>query len=202
MDPEVLDTIHISSPNFLKILQNSFDTLFNNAIQVNEKFIHYENELDPLPATLRFRIYNDISDQVSLFIDSSYFICIYSSIGGMLFACQNYFNHFDEILEKQKAGKHQGVRLITSIRNRNDLKLVKTLMEKGIAIRHIIDRPPFDFAISNNYFTSTIENIADGKLIIDNMLTNDDQANLKFYGRIFEKQWESGIDSEERIKEI
>ncbi len=120
----------------------------------------------------------------------------------MLFACQNYFNHFDEILEKQKAGKHQGVRLITSIRNRNDLKLVKTLMEKGIAIRHIIDRPPFDFAISNNYFTSTIENIADGKLIIDNMLTNGYQANLKFYGGIFEKQWESGIDSEERIKEI
>ena len=37
-------------------------------------------------------------------------------------------------------------------------------------------------------------------MILDNMLLNDNQANLTFYNMIFEKLWNSAMDAEEKLK--
>src|SRR5690606_15587652 len=69
-------------------------------------------------------------------------------------------------------------------------------------IRHAPDRPPFDFALSDKYFACAIERNEENKLILDNMLLNDDRANLTFYNMIFEKLWNSAIGAQARIKEM
>ena len=202
--PDIFDALHSTNSHILLIAQSSFDTLFYNATPVREHLSQndYRDELNPLPTTLRFKINDDISEQMRLFIDHSDHLCIYSSIGGMLFGYQNYYDNFSVIHEKQRNGGHKGIRWITNIRNKNDLKLVKSLKDRGIWIRHVNDNPPFDFALSNKYFGSIIERTADGKMIVDNLMMNDDRANLLFYSMIFEKIWAAGIDSDERIREI
>ena len=72
----------------------------------------------------------------------------------------------------------------------------------GIKIRHINDKPAFDFAISNKYFFSAIDKIDREKTIIDNIFMNDEQSNLAFYNIIFERLWNSATAYEERINEI
>jgi len=144
----------------------------------------------------------EISDQIVHLLNDSEFVYIYSSIGGMLLGYQNYSYYFEEILNKHKLDKHKGIRWLTSIRTKNDLRLVRDLIQRSFKIRHSVDRPPFDFAISDKYFACTIERNEEDKMILDNMLLNDDQANLTFYNMIFEKLWNSAMDAEERVKEI
>ncbi len=186
----------------VSIVKKSFDALFCNSISCLETSTHSDNEYNLLPPSLRFRVDVQISDQITHFLNDSKSVYIYSSIGGMLLGYQNYSEQYEQILTKAKVNQHKGIRWITSIRTRNDLRLVKNMLKMGIQVRHVLDRPPFDFALSDKYFACTIERNEESKLIIDNMLLNDDQSNLTFYNMIFEKLWESAMDSEERIKEI
>lgn len=202
--PDIFDALHSTNTHILLIAQSPFDTLFNNAFPIREYRSpnDYHDEFNPLPTTLRFKLNDDISERMRLFIDDSNYLCIYSSIGGMLFGYQNYYDSFNVIHEKQRNGEHKGIRWITNIRNKNDLKLVNSLRERGIEIRHVNDNPPFDFALSNKYFGLIVERTADGRMIVDNLMMNDDRANLLFFSMIFERIWEVGIDSDERIREI
>lgn len=186
----------------LSVLKESFDTLFLNAISHMETSTHTTDEFNILPPSMRFKVDVEISDQIIHFLSDSKFIYIYSTIGGMLLGYQNYLEQFEQIQIRAKANQHKGIKWITSIRSRNDLRLVKCLLEMGLNIRHVPDSPPFDFALSDKYFACTIERNEESKLVIDNMLLNDDQANLTFYNMIFDKLWESAVDAQDRIKEM
>ena len=186
----------------LSAVKKSFDTLYRNSISFLETSSHSDDEYKILPPALRIKVDAEFSDQIVHFLNNSEFVYIYSSIGGMLLGYQNYSYQFEEILNKHKLNEHKGIRWLTSIRTKNDLKLVRDLIQRGFKIRHSVDRPPFDFAISDKYFACIIERNEEDKMILDNMLLNDDQANLTFYNMIFEKLWNSAMDAEERIKEI
>ncbi len=204
----VLDGIYSNSEDLLSASHSYFEALYSNAATFNTHNVVTVDDTDlseisPLhPSALRFEIDKKIADRLSYFIDRSEFINIYSSIGGMLFEFQNYFENFDSIIAKEKNGLHSGIRWLTSIRNKNDIDLIKSLAKRGIKIRHINEKPAFDFALSDRFFASTIERINDGRMVIDNLFLNDDQANLSFYNIIFEKLWKNGIDYEERLNEI
>lgn len=201
---DLFDASHSTNIHILLIALNSFNSLYSNAFNIREytSSNDYNDEPNPIPDSLRFKINEEISEQMRLFIDDSDYLYIYSSTTGMLFGYQNYYNNFSGIHEKQKKGKHKGIRWVTTIRNKNDLKLIKSLKERGLWIRHVSNNPPFDFALSNKYFGSIMERSEDGKMIVNNLMINDDQANLLFYQMIFEKIWAVGIDSDERIREI
>lgn len=203
MDPQSQDVVFGTSNNaVLSVLRKSFDTLFLNAVSYLETSTQEGDEFNIFPPSMRFKVDVEVSDQIIHFLNSSKLIYIYSTIGGMLLGYHNYLEQFKQIQIKAKNSKHKGIRWITTIRTRNDLRLVKNLLQMGIDIRHMPDRPPFDFAISDKYFACTIERNEQSKLVIDNMLLNDDQANLIFYNMIFEKLWESAMDARDRIKEM
>jgi len=204
----VLNGTYSKSEDLLSASHAYFEALYSNAaIFKNQSVVTSDdidlNDLPPLPpSTPRFEIDKKIADRLSYFLDNSEFINIYSSIGGMLFEFQNYFENFDSIIAKEKNGLHSGIRWLTSIRNKNEIDLIKSLAKSGIKIRHINEKPAYDFALSDRYFASTVERINDGRMVIDNLFLNDDQANLSFYNMIFEKLWKDGIDFEERLNEI
>ncbi len=202
VNPEVQESFSTNNHIILSLVKKSFYTLFRNSISFLETSSHSDDEYKILPPALRFKVDVEISDQIVHFLNDSEFVYIYSSIGGMLLGYQNYFNQFEEILNKHKLNKHKGIRWLKSIRTKNDLILVRDLIQRGIEIRHSVDRPRFDFAISDKYFACTIERNEEGKMILDNMLLNDDRANLTFYKMIFGKLWDSAMNAEERIKEL
>jgi signal transduction histidine kinase len=202
VNPQLQESFSTNNQIVLSAVKKSFDTLFRNSISFLETSSHSDDEYKILPPALRFKADAEISDQIVHFMNDSEYVYIYSSIGEMLLGYHNYSNQFEEILKKHKLNKHKGIRWLTSIRTKNDLRLVRDLIQQGIEIRHSVDRPPFDFAISDKYFACTIERNEEDKMILDNMLLNDDRANLTFYNMIFEKLWNSAMDAEERIKEI
>lgn len=202
VDPQYYNVFSTRSKTILSIVKKSFDTLFLNAISYLETSTQTGDEFNIFPPSIRFKVDVEISDQIIHFLSDSKFVYIYSTIGGMLLGYQNYLEQFEQIQNRAKVKEHKGIRWITSIRTRNDLRLVRNLLQMGIDIRHTPDRPPFDFALSDKYFACTIERNEESKLVIDNMLLNDDRANLTFYNMIFEKLWESAADAQDRIKEM
>jgi signal transduction histidine kinase len=202
VDPQYYNVFSTRSKTILSIVKKSFDTLFLNAISYLETSTQTGDEFNIFPPSMRFKVDVEISDQIIHFLSDSKFVYIYSTIGGMLLGYQNYLEQFEQIQNRAKVKEHKGIRWITSIRTRNDLRLVRNLLQMGIDVRHTPDRPPFDFALSNKYFACTIERNEESKLVIDNMLLNDDRANLTFYNMIFEKLWESAVDAQDRIKEM
>jgi signal transduction histidine kinase len=202
----ILNGIYSNSEDLLSVSHTYFEALFSNAVyyKTQNAGTDVELKIDDHVGTSapRFEIDKKIADKISYFIESSEFIYIYSSIGGMLFEFQNYFENFSSVIAKEKNDLQGGVRWLTSIRNKNDIGLVKSLAKSGVKIRHINEKPAFDFALSDRFFASTIERIDDGRMVIDNLFLNDDQANLSFYNIIFEKLWKNGMDFEERVSEI
>ncbi|VFJ13469.1 ATP-binding protein [Candidatus Nitrosocosmicus franklandus] len=201
-DSRYNDVFSTTNKTILSIVKKSFDALFSNAISYLETSTQTSDEFNILPPSMRFKVDVEISDQIVHFLTDSKFIYIYSTIGAMLLGYQNYLEYFEKIQTQLKAKQHAGVRWITSIQSRNELRLVKNLLQMGIDIRHTPDRPPFDFALSDKYFACAIERNEENKLILDNMLLNDDRANLTFYNMIFEKLWNSAIGAQDRIKEM
>ena len=202
----ILNGTYSNGEDLLSVSHTYFEALFSNAVYYksqNAGTVVGLNLDDKIGTSApKCKIDKKIEDKLSYFIDSSEFIYIYSSISGMLFEFQNYFENFNSIIAKEKTSLQGGIRWLTSIRNKNDINLVKSLAKSGVKIRHLDEKPAFDFALSDRYFASTIERIDDGRMVIDNLFLNDDQANLSFYNLVFEKLWKNGMDFEERIKDI
>ncbi|HEU5119404.1 MAG TPA: HAMP domain-containing sensor histidine kinase [Candidatus Nitrosocosmicus sp.] len=205
----ILNGTYSNSEDLLSVSRTYFDVLFANALPFNTQTLGTlhnlyldDFSLHPSPAAPGFEINIKSADQLSYFIDNSEFICICSSIDGMLFEFQNYFENFGQIIAKEKSGLHGGIRWLTSIRNKNEIELIKSVAKSGVKIRHINENPVFDFAISNRFFALTTERINKGRMVIDNLFLNDEEANLSFYNMTFEKLWKDGIEFEERITEI
>jgi signal transduction histidine kinase len=145
----------------------------------------------------------EISKRIIQIINKSEYLCICSVIGGDLqFSYINFFYVIGEILEKQQNGNHKGIRWITSINNNNDVELVKTFLKNGIQIRHVYNKPFVSFLLSNILFASTIEKKDERGRIITSLLSSNDPLYLDHYNAIFEEQWKSGIDAEDRINDI
>jgi signal transduction histidine kinase len=117
---------------------------------------------------------------------------------------QYSYNHFFEIrkklLEKQKKGKHKGVRYISNITQDNE-KFVKVFLDAGIRIRHVKNLPPMSFGVSDKEIVATIEKMEGGRMVQSLLLSNE-PAYIDHFRSIFEDLWAKGIDAEDRIKEI
>lgn len=145
----------------------------------------------------------EISKEIVQLINKSENLCICLGIAGdMQFSYINFFHVIEEVLEKQQNGKHMGIRWITSINDNKDMELVKILLNKGIRIRHIYNKPFVNFVLSNNSFASTIEKKSEDGKVITSLLFSNDSLYLDHYNAIFEEQWKAGIDAKDRINDI
>src|SRR5918912_2126978 len=117
---------------------------------------------------------------------------------------QYSYNYFFEIkkklLEKQRQGKHKGIRYITKI-EKDNIDLVKTFMNSGIQIRHVKNLPPMSFGVSDKEMSATIEKMEGGKKI-QSLLISTEPLYIQHFTSIFEELWKNGIDAIERIKDV
>jgi nitrogen-specific signal transduction histidine kinase len=119
---------------------------------------------------------------------------------GLRLAYNNYFDVYEEIMDKYRKGNHDGVRIVTSI-DKNSVDVVRAFLNIGIEIRHVKNLPPIDFVVSDKDMAATIEKSEAGGPI-QNLLVSNEAAYVDHFVSIFEELWKKGIDAQTRINAI
>jgi signal transduction histidine kinase len=122
------------------------------------------------------------------------------STGGLEFSYKYFFKIKKQLLEKQKNGKHKGIRYVTKI-EKDNIELAKTYLNSGIQIRHVKNLPPMSFGVSDKEMAATIEKMEGGKKI-QSLLISTEPLYIQHFTSIFEEAWKNGIDANERIRDI
>jgi signal transduction histidine kinase len=134
-------------------------------------------------------------------LESSMEFLACSKFSGMRLVYNNYFNTFEEVMVKYRNGQHQGIRWITSIKDKDSADLVKMFLDIGVRIRHVKNMPPIDFAVSDKVIMATIEKMEGGEMA-QSLLVSNELAYINHFTSIFEELWKNGIDASDRIRDI
>ena len=86
-------------------------------------------------------------------------------------------------MNKQKNNEHEGIRLVTSILNKDDVEIVYKFINIGVNIRHIKNIPPIEFAVSEKEMIATILKTEDGQPFQNRHTKNFSSPYLKNYGK-------------------
>ena len=111
-----------------------------------------------------------------------------------------YFDIFEEVMERKRRGRHIGIQCVTTI-NQENVALVRKFYDLGVRIRHVKNLPPIDFAFSDKEMIATIEKFKEGSTI-KNLLISNEPVYIQHFKSFFEELWNTGIDSEIRMKSI
>ena len=179
--------------------QYIFDTLWNTAIpaeqkikEIEEGIIRYETRIVEDP--------DQIIEEISRLTANSNELSTCITPGGMQYSYNYFFKIKKKLLEKQKKGKHKGIRYISKI-EKDNIDLAKTYLNYGIQIRHVKNLPPMSFGVSDKEMSATIEKMEGGKKI-ESLLISTEPLYIKHFTSIFEELWKNGIDATDRIRDI
>jgi hypothetical protein len=92
-------------------------------------------------------------------LESSYEFLVCSRFAGLRLVYNNYFDLYEKIIDKHKKGEHKGIRLVTSITDKDSADLVKKFLKIGAQTRHVNNMPPIDFAVSDKEMIATIDEV-------------------------------------------
>src|SRR6476619_6434385 len=129
---------------------------------------------------------------------TQYSLC--SKYGLLELAYSSYFDSFKKVMEKNRKAKHEGIKCVTYIDEKN-IEIVKKFMALGIRIKHVKNLPPIDFAFSENEMIATLEK-AEGGSLIKNLLVSNEPLYIEHFRSFFEELWASGVDGMNRISSI
>src|ERR687887_708488 len=179
--------------------QNIFDTLWTKSIiaekrikEIEEGIAHYETRI--------IEDAQEIVKEIGRLTASSSELCTCLTAGGIQYSYNHFFELKKNLLDKQKKGEHKGIRYISNI-DKDNVNLVKILLDAGIKIRHIKNLPPMSFGVSDKEISATIEKMEGGKKI-QSLLISNEPSYINHYNTIFNELWKSGIDAVYRIKDI
>jgi two-component system, OmpR family, sensor histidine kinase VicK len=143
---------------------------------------------------------DEIVKEISRLTTSSNKLDACLNSGGMQYSYNHFFHINKKLLDKQKEGKHKGIRYITNIEH-DSLHLARLYLDHGIQIKHVKNLPLVNFGISDKEIALTIEKMDRGKRV-QSLLISNEPVYVKHFTSIFEELWKNGIDSAARIKEI
>jgi signal transduction histidine kinase len=176
-----------------------FDSFWGRSIpaeqrirEIEEGTVRYETRIleNPDEIIRQIRRYSAASNELSTCLSS----------GGLHYSHKYFFDIKKKLLERQKKGKHKGVRYITNIDSSN-VELAKLYVDSGIQLKHVKNLPPMSFGVSDKEMGVTIEKMEAGQ-IINSFLYSNEPLYLKHFTSIFEELWRSGIDAKSRIRDI
>jgi len=143
---------------------------------------------------------NQIIEEISRLTANSNELSTCISPGGLEFSYKYFFKIKKELLEKQKKGKHKGIRYVTKI-EKDNIELVKTYLNSGIQIRHVNNLPPMSFGVSDKEMSATIEKMEGGKKI-QSLLISTESSYIQHFASLFEDLWKNGVNAEDRLKDV
>lgn len=119
---------------------------------------------------------------------------------GLLLVYNNYFDVYEKVMERQKDGDHDGIRIVTSV-DKESIYLARSFLRIGVQVRHVKNLPPVDFSVSDKDMVATILKSDYGEMS-QNLLVSNEVAYLRHFSSIFEELWKNGVDAESRIQAI
>jgi signal transduction histidine kinase len=135
-------------------------------------------------------------------LQSSYEFLVCSRLGGLRLAYNNYFELYAKVLDRYRKQEHKGVRVITSITDKDSVNLIRNFLEIGVHVKHAKNLPPIDFAVSDKEMIATIEKEERGEENIKSLLVSNESPYITHFVSIFEQLWKDGTDARDRIRTI
>ncbi|HYF99651.1 MAG TPA: HAMP domain-containing sensor histidine kinase [Candidatus Saccharimonadales bacterium] len=189
------------------ITQNKFifETLWNKAISAKQRFREIKDGVLPRETYL----INDPKEALAYVQDfiKNAVTGISNSISIEYFKLvdqnQSLLNSYLDYLSKYKEGKVKGaLRWITYIDNKKeDVELIEKFLHMGIEIKHVKNLPPLYFSVSSKQCVVTVENVRNGEMF-QNILLTTESLYISHYQTVFEELWRVGMDARERIRQL
>ncbi len=201
----VNDLMYSDIKDFIDQNQYIFDTLWKNAIPVEQRIMKIEGDLSSPKTYATQNTHNILNYVIDLVENVRLSLSSCTSKGYFKVLDQNttLFHAYLKLISKYKEGKVKTeVRWITYLEdNKEDLNLIKKFLDLGFKIKHTNNLPPLNFIVSEEQFVSTVEN-GDSKKLFDRLLQSTEPLYVKHFQTIFEELWKNSIDAEERIYQI
>jgi len=179
--------------------QYVFDSFWSRAISARRRIKeiegteHYQTKL----LENAEQIYEEIRNTINTSEEDDWSIC--STFDGLLMMINTKeFEIEGKLADSSKRGKN--IRWV-GIVNKDDSNLIKTFIGLGMKIKHIKNMPPMNFAVSSKELYATIDEMKDGQMP-GNILISNQPSYVSHYKSIFEELWKGGIDAVDRIKDI
>ena len=137
-------------------------------------------------------------------LEASYEFLVCSRTNGLRLVYNNYFNFYKKVMTKHEKSEHLGIKLVTTIVDKDSADVVKKFLDIGVQIRHVNNMPPIDFALSNKELIATIEKTEESQGVetIKSLLVSNEPAYVSHFSFIFSELWKDAIDAKERISSI
>ena len=193
------DLIYSNLPELVEQNQFFFETLWSSAIPAEER-IRELQEGKIRSETSMVRDQHKILEDTKRMVETSNRYSVCSVSGGLLYAYNNSYSVFKEILDKHRRGEHEGIKWLTTI-DVGSVEVAKKFLELGMEIRHTNNIPTESFGVSDKEVGVTLSRLEGGRLN-NRALFSNEPIYLEHYRTLFESLWAGAIDVRERIKQI
>ena len=192
-------TVYSNARGLVRQNQYLFETLWSRATRAKERY----REIEEGAVRRETRIVDGPEDalrEMRALLGSSRKMSICATHGGIQFAYKNFFDVLQELVSRQKEGRHEGTRYVTFVDGGN-VELIRKFLDAGIPVRHVAGDSATSFWISDKEVGSTISTpVLEGNM--HSMLVSNESLYREHYEQVFEEMWNNGVDAEARIRDI
>ncbi|MDP9290692.1 MAG: HAMP domain-containing histidine kinase, partial [Thermoproteota archaeon] len=176
-----------------------FENLWNNGIDAEKQIKMIEQGTPPVETRI-IENPDKIADKIKTEILNSNEIIACYQRGRLELIYDNFFDLYKEVLDRQRKGKHKGIKLIVTL-DKDILELVKQFVKAGVQVRHVRNLLPLSFVVTDREVQANLEDIK-GRKIIHSLLTSNEPVYVKQFASVFEQLWNEGIDAKLKIKDL
>jgi two-component system, OmpR family, sensor histidine kinase VicK len=193
--------IHSNVKELVEQHEYMFDTLWSKAISAEHRIKEIEEGADPIRTRL-LQNQDEIIREIKRLNSKANHLSICTAFGGMQMSYQYFFDTYKTIVDKYMKGEsRKGLRWLTNIDDKESANLVQLFLQAGMQTRHMKNRPPLNFGVSDNEVAFTIEKMEGGKMS-SSFLVSNEPLYVNHFNSVFEELWRNGIDATNRIREI
>lgn len=178
-----------------------FDTLWKNATVAQKKF----KELKEGIKSYETRLITESSDSLietefGRVVGNSSEINVCTSIDGLRINKNYLIESITNVLTHERINAHKLIRILVEI-TRDNLEIVKELLNLGIQIRHIKDMSSIDYTVTNSDLIIAVKRTEKNDPS-NSILYSNDPSYLDHFTNVFEELWKSSKDPERVIKSL
>ena len=178
-----------------------FDTLWKNATVAQKKI----KELKEGIKSYETKLITESSDSLietefGRVVWNSSEINVCTSIDGLRINKNYLIESITNALTNERINTHKRIRILVEI-TRDNLEIIKELLDLGIQIRHIKDMSSIDYTVTNSDLIIAVKRTEKNDPS-DSILYSNDPSYLDHFANVFEELWKSSKDPERVIKSL
>ena len=178
-----------------------FDTLWKNATVAQKKI----KELKEGIKSFETKLITESSDSLietefGRVVRNSSEINVCTSIDGLRINKNYLIESITNALTNERVNTHKRIRILVEI-TRDNLEIVKELLDLGIQIRHIKDMSSIDYTVTSSDLIIAVKRTEKNDPS-DSILYSNDPSYIDHFVNVFEELWKSSKDPERVIKSL